>query len=220
MSDIKPIETRYAGCRFRSRLEARWARFFDALGIKWLYEPQGFEVGEKGRPYLPDFQLPDLNAWVEVKGHRDELDLRLLAEAVSGPCGPFLLVLGPVPLVRRGSMPVHTVLMPAADLRPEFGASSDTITKFITALGKLDADDQVAVNRMVYAQTGKVLMTHAYFYKLTPHAAFAPTGFQQGMWSPGDPLNPPADELIVPTTAVADAYEAARSARFEHGEEG
>lgn len=67
--DIKPIETRYAGCRFRSRLEARWAVFFDALNIPWLYEPQGYELG--GDPYLPDFLLypnTDLATWFEVKG--------------------------------------------------------------------------------------------------------------------------------------------------------
>ncbi len=38
MNKIKPIETRYAGCRFRSRLEARWTVFFDHLGIEWEYE--------------------------------------------------------------------------------------------------------------------------------------------------------------------------------------
>lgn len=53
---IKAIETRYAGCRFRSRLEARWAVFFDALGISWEYEPQGYDLGDAG-PYLPDFFL-------------------------------------------------------------------------------------------------------------------------------------------------------------------
>lgn len=42
--DIKAIETCYAGCRFRSRLEARWAVFFDALGLEWEYEPEGFEL--------------------------------------------------------------------------------------------------------------------------------------------------------------------------------
>lgn len=62
---IKAIETRYAGHRFRSRTEARWAVFFDALGVEWAYEPQGFEL-PSGR-YLPDFWLPRLNAWVEVK---------------------------------------------------------------------------------------------------------------------------------------------------------
>lgn len=36
---IKAIPTRYANCQFRSRLEARWAAFFDLLGWKWEYEP-------------------------------------------------------------------------------------------------------------------------------------------------------------------------------------
>ena len=34
MSNIKPIETIYNGYRFRSRLEARWAVLFDALGVE------------------------------------------------------------------------------------------------------------------------------------------------------------------------------------------
>lgn len=54
---IRAIETRYAGCRFRSRLEARWAVFFDTLGIKWEYEAQGFDLGD-GDLYLPDFWIP------------------------------------------------------------------------------------------------------------------------------------------------------------------
>ncbi|MCT2278002.1 hypothetical protein M3G91_10230 [Micromonospora chalcea] len=64
------IETTYGGCRFRSRLEARWAVFFTRLGLEWEYEPQGFVVGrEFGRPrnYLPDFYLPALGLYVEVK---------------------------------------------------------------------------------------------------------------------------------------------------------
>ena len=43
---IKPIETVYNGYRFRSRLEARWAVFFDQLGIKNEYEKEGFDLGE------------------------------------------------------------------------------------------------------------------------------------------------------------------------------
>lgn len=35
MSNFKAVETVYKGYRFRSRLEARWAIFFDSLGIKW-----------------------------------------------------------------------------------------------------------------------------------------------------------------------------------------
>jgi hypothetical protein len=66
MPTIKPIETRYAGCRFRSRLEARWAVFFDEEHIKWRYEPEGFDLGQHGF-YLPDFWLPELHVWAEVK---------------------------------------------------------------------------------------------------------------------------------------------------------
>lgn len=63
---MKAIETEYNGYRFRSRLEARWAVFFDTLGIKYEYEPEGFDLD--GVYYLPDFWLPDIKTWVEVKG--------------------------------------------------------------------------------------------------------------------------------------------------------
>lgn len=69
---IKAITTRYRGYNFRSRLEARWAVFFDEMGIRWDYEPQGFDMGEYG-PYLPDFWLPRYDAWVEVKGSAKQL---------------------------------------------------------------------------------------------------------------------------------------------------
>lgn len=64
--NIRAIPTRYQGYSFRSRLEARWAVFFDHLGIKFDYEPEGFDLGN-GLRYLPDFWLPDWSMWVEVK---------------------------------------------------------------------------------------------------------------------------------------------------------
>ena len=64
--DIKPIETIYNGYRFRSRLEARWAVFFDAIGINYEYEPDGVLV-ENGEYYLPDFYLPQFHCYFEVK---------------------------------------------------------------------------------------------------------------------------------------------------------
>ncbi|MGX1708879.1 hypothetical protein ACWIFI_06070 [Streptomyces albidoflavus] len=78
---IKPIPTSYAGCRFRSRLEARWAVFFDEYKIAWQYEPQGYLVGYEDRPYLPDFWLPKERLWVEVKGAEEDLDVELLLAA-------------------------------------------------------------------------------------------------------------------------------------------
>ena len=67
--DIKPIETYYNGYRFRSRLEARWAVFFDSLKIPYIYEPEGLKIG--GVCYLPDFYLPDCKQFFEVKGVMD-----------------------------------------------------------------------------------------------------------------------------------------------------
>ena len=70
---IKAIQTQYKGYHFRSRLEARWAVFFDALGLEWQYEPEGFDLGD-GVYYLPDFRLlgvdtngDTIDYWFDVK---------------------------------------------------------------------------------------------------------------------------------------------------------
>lgn len=65
---MKAIETVYNGYRFRSRLEARWAVFFDALGIEYQYELEGFELGN-GIKYLPDFRVKSnfFTGWIEIK---------------------------------------------------------------------------------------------------------------------------------------------------------
>lgn len=71
----KAIETMYRGLRFRSRIEARWAVFYDALGVGYEYEPEGFDLG--GVWYLPDFWLPEHEVWIEIKGaspSKDEKD--------------------------------------------------------------------------------------------------------------------------------------------------
>ena len=78
---IKPIETLYHGYRFRSRLEARWAVFFDSLGVKYEYEPEGFKLPD-GSMYLPDFRVmchasrgqacEPFPLYIEVKGNMDE----------------------------------------------------------------------------------------------------------------------------------------------------
>lgn len=65
--DVKPIETVYQGYKFRSRLEARWAVFFDKLNIEWQYEAEGYRLKD-GTFYLPDFFLPKLDCFIEIKG--------------------------------------------------------------------------------------------------------------------------------------------------------
>lgn len=86
--NIKAIETAYKGYRFRSRLEARWAVYFDAEGMEWEYEKEGFHP--PSGPYLPDFWLPQVRMWAEVKGrdfHGDEvLKCHELAVGSGYPC--------------------------------------------------------------------------------------------------------------------------------------
>lgn len=56
--------TEYAGVTFRSRLEARWAAFFDLCKWKWEYEPVDLKV------WVPDFRVKILEGetlLVEVK---------------------------------------------------------------------------------------------------------------------------------------------------------
>lgn len=77
------LPTTYQGVRFRSRLEARWAVFFDFINVKWSYEPHLFDLSE--RRYLPDFHLTWLkhrpeqaderrSVWYEVKPNRHFMD--------------------------------------------------------------------------------------------------------------------------------------------------
>ena len=44
--------TRYGETLFRSRLEARWAAFFDLTGVGWVYEPDDKKPG-----WWPDFSV-------------------------------------------------------------------------------------------------------------------------------------------------------------------
>jgi hypothetical protein len=72
LNEIRAIPTNYKGHCFRSRLEARWAVFYDTLGIVWHYEPvQDFVSGARimgpEYGYKPDFYLPELDKWVEIK---------------------------------------------------------------------------------------------------------------------------------------------------------
>lgn len=70
----RSIPTRYNDILFRSKLEADWARAFDALGIEWQYELEGRYFGQQF--YLPDFFLPRSRQFIEVKGVFEPNDCR------------------------------------------------------------------------------------------------------------------------------------------------
>lgn len=63
---IKVLPTDYNGTKYRSRTEAIWAAYFSFLSVDFSYEPEGFDLGPSGY-YLPDFYLPRIDSFVEIK---------------------------------------------------------------------------------------------------------------------------------------------------------
>jgi hypothetical protein len=99
---IEAIPAVYAATRFRSTLEARWASFFDALGVRWEYEPASFIIPARKHAYTPDFRLPELEIIIEVKPCPvTDRDLVEKYEAYGpelvrrGECRLFLFAVGP-----------------------------------------------------------------------------------------------------------------------------
>ena len=74
--EINAIPTTYNGINFRSRLEAKWACFFDNIGWRYEYEP----IDLNG--YIPDFLIKGSHSqfFVEVKPATSLVDLKKLCE--------------------------------------------------------------------------------------------------------------------------------------------
>lgn len=87
---MKSLPSFWNGVTFRSRTEARWACFFDRINLKWEYEPEGFLLSD-GTTYLPDFWLPEMEMWAEVKPtdgptKEERSKVELLVRDTGKPC--------------------------------------------------------------------------------------------------------------------------------------
>lgn len=211
---LHAIETYYAGCRFRSRTEARWGVFFNALDIPWHYEPQGYTVGPLGTPYLPDFWLPSMEVWVEVKGVMSAHELRTLIYAASGAGLP----LAPdVPLT-------HSALYPERRRILVLGSIPDPGVGWVHQCLSAVADDLVVRQPFTFVPT---LQDHTDkpLWKPVPIGDWHPLNqFVAGAEPEVGMLRRLVDgfdtPFLLPYRLLSDAYRAARSARFEHGESG
>ena len=203
---LKAIETRYAGHRFRSRLEARWAVFFDSLGWGWNYEPEGYELPCSGW-YLPDFLVtppPEdgwfaKQFWVEVKPQR-ESGLDIAEEN------------------KLRELACRTGIFGFFGLDSNFKSSHREIYQFSCAFGDPE-EPYVWCDRLF---TGGAV----------PHSIFSPLRSREERESlvvdPDDRLRflRELDDLLLEATRpskvsfdrVERAQAAALSARFEHGE--
>ena len=87
-----PIITEYSGTPFRSRLEARWAAWFDRRGIVWEYEPARFDG------WMPDFKLvlDGAPVYAEVKPV-SEFPMDVAQRILNAGCDNDVLILGQGP---------------------------------------------------------------------------------------------------------------------------
>lgn len=66
----------YKGFRLKGSWELKTATWLDDQNITWEYEagPQSYLWEGRDHLYFPDFYLPDLNTYLEVKGYKTERD--------------------------------------------------------------------------------------------------------------------------------------------------
>lgn len=249
-SQIKAIETRYKGYRFRSRLEARWAVFFDALNIPYEYEKQGYDLGQDG-PYLPDFWLPGHKLWMEVKGEEPTEDEHAKSAAlarmtewpvviVSGQIGgqfcevancwlasyqahvhygsPGLYARHNLPRVYREDVESSSLVI-GGDWSNSWQLFDFVLSEgfSFTAIRSTES----VLEEIVKADLAYFLSKYGKDHPTWKHGWRVQTGWianiTAGEWTS---FQVRMDFPGTPSDRVMDAFVAARSARFEHGENG
>lgn len=245
--NIKPIETRYKGYLFRSRLEARWAVFLDSLGIPWEYEKEGYELFD-GTRYLPDFWLPDQPGFLEVKGGqaltnpeaRREARFKAAKLATSSGYGVLLVC---------GAVGEHEadIFHPKHLVEPEFAQWVKNAPESIRSLGWFGLPEELVLPdrnitpaHLAWTKVGRstdvvdgrlaaVVCEASIDYETVQEPAFGGTlyieQFTQFTYSAFD-LQDPYEAIkhsggsYQQSRAHQEAIAAARSARFEFGQSG
>ncbi len=189
---IKPIETHYKGYRFRSRLEARWAVFFESLGLNWEYEKEGF-VLPSGKRYLPDFYVSGIG-FFEIKPLPDDFEGGMVCPPEDSPEGEFFC--------RENDPPIEGGILYGTPGVVE-GLEYDPACPYVGAIVYdgpyffCECPDCGVIGFQFDGRSARV-----------KHKT-------------GCPVMPPWDDKNYNTNSprLAKAVEKARSARFEHGEQ-
>lgn len=199
------IETPYKGYRFRSRLEARWAVFYDNLDLEWEYEKEGFKL--KGQLYLPDFFIPRLDCWIEIKGQkpseREQNLARLLARETDRPVFIFF---GQIPYGSIGNEQIEAEQ--SAYMFSETGGADINYQW-------TECPDCRRVGIEFEGRSDRLYCKESY--------SDAVMREQEKIANPFDDRCPRRGENLdkgggYDSERLLAAYQAARSARFEHGE--
>ncbi len=205
---IKAIETKYHGYKFRSRLEARWAVFFDTLGIDYEYEPEGFQI-DTTTYYLPDFYIPSWNTYVEVKANRPNAveELKKAVKFVNNS-NNTVLILSDIP---NGTEGLYWFPMIWFD-----NLSLEVKANWIGLSYSSEEPDAYLIRHFATSYE-----THP-VRNLLNNKMFENQGYQLLHSEPNSSMNwQPGWEFEIDDIekiALDTAYKKARQARFEHGE--
>lgn len=232
---IKAIETKYKGYRFRSRLEARYAVMFDALGIKWEYEKEGYDLSEYGW-YLPDFYLPERKLWIEVKGQQPtDIEESKAFQLSNGTDIPILIVgdLGTVwKAYYRHTDEIFTIPIPSV-ISPQMLYICDFETY---RLGEMICCPICNCDYVNFAKpkecngednykawNGRGNAIKIYMQCESGCSWTLVMGFHKGQTfmgveNPTKRIRDPLAAILGERTKIDNAINVARSARFEHGE--
>lgn len=216
---IKAIETHYKGYRFRSRLEARWAVFFDALGVVWEYEVQGFDLGEAGC-YLPDFFLPEMAQYIEIKG--DGMKSSDRAKVLSFSETSMIHVFTGTPCfdLRDAWKQIDSFYFRESDKNWLWFVCQDCSVALLLPISALlmpcpFCDPAFFLrNGEIRFESNRDAIMSLIVYCLIPNIAYPDERLTKMI----DGKYPFHKYFTSESPILASAYEAARSARFEHGE--
>lgn len=196
MNNLKPIQTVYNGYKFRSRLEARWAVFFDALGVEYQYEPEGFDLD--GIYYLPDFWLPKMGFWFEVKPDAKSADVQIdcfKKFSKQSECPLFVSVCSPEPRAPSVALKPDGVLF-----------SRDHASKQVLFPGFF-----------IWEEIFRVLCLDLFVPVDGKTSSSNREVWGQGQWRKLS-KNMDLKDRCVSGDEINDAFKKAKQARFEHGE--
>lgn len=230
--DSKPIaaiETVYKGFKFRSRLEARWAVFFDAMDIRWEYETQGYET-DSGK-YLVDFYLPDEDFYVEVKpdrpGAMEELEK---AKSFVDKSLNRIIILPDIPKADKEGMYWYTTFSYDTLKRTVVNRKVFFWRSGLNERGRIRTDIFISEKVFYGGDYGNPLRA------ISDYAMSCFYGCERGKWPNFDyEYDPDTDDCVLVwlecknamrygdpsrkgVEIVIEAYNKARQARFEHGE--
>lgn len=211
---IRPIQTMYKGYLFRSRLEARWAVFFDSIGFNWQYEPEGFEFSN-GMRYLPDFLVND-QFWFEVKGKKPTIDeMRKIELLAVGTKKWGFIAFGDMSFPENIENKITGTNIIGISPNPELNW-----TKLATVDG-VDIKSAYARYGFYEDESGKVLIDHMYQFDLPilplSTSRMADVQFLTGHLLPTINLG---NGRLYRSEKIRKAYADSKSARFEHGQSG